>query len=101
MISEWSKLDLEIRNSTSLEISKRHLFNFIRPNSDNVFNINIPLGLKFLTRLKTDLSYLKENKFKHDFQDSVDPLSSCGNSIKSTVHFFSIVQMLQLKDRPF
>ena len=27
-------------------------------------------------------------KFKHNFQDSVDPLCSCGNDIKSTDHFF-------------
>ena len=25
---------------------------------------------------------------KHDFQDSLDPLCSCGNDIESTVHFF-------------
>ena len=40
VISQWNKLDLEIRNSASLEIVKKHLLNFIRPNSNNVFNIN-------------------------------------------------------------
>ena len=33
-------------------------------------------------------SHLKEHKFKHNFQDSIDPLCSCGNDIESTVHFF-------------
>ena len=47
-----------------------------------------PLGLKLLTRLKFGFSHLKEHKFKHNFQDSVDPLCSCGNDIESTVHFF-------------
>ena len=57
-------------------------------NSSNVFNINNPLGLKLLTRLRIGFSHLKEHKFKHSFQDSVDPLCSCGNDIESTVHFF-------------
>ena len=90
VISEWNKLDIEICNSASLEIFKKHLLNFIRPNSSNVFNINKPLGLKLLTRLRIGFSHLKEQKFKfkRNFQDSVDPLCSCGNDIESTVHFF-------------
>ena len=62
--------------------------NFIRPNSSNAFNTNNPLGLKLLTRLRIGFSHLKEHKFKHNFQDSVDPLCSCGNDIESSVHFF-------------
>ena len=81
-------LDLEIRNSASLEIFKVQLLNFIRPNSNSAFNINNPLGLELLTRLRIGFSHLKEHKFKHNFQDSVDPLCSCGNDIESTVHFF-------------
>ena len=72
----------------SLEIFKKHLLNFIRPNSSNAFNINNPLGLKLLTRLRIGFSHLKEHKFKHNFRDSVDPLCSSGNDIESTVHFF-------------
>ena len=71
-----------------MKIFKKHLLNFIRPNSDNVFNVNNPLGLKLLTRPRIGFSHLKEHKFKHNFQDSVDPLCSCGNDIESTVHFF-------------
>ena len=71
-----------------MEIFKIQLLNFIRPNSNSVFNINNPLGLKLLTRLRIGFSHLKEHKFKHNFQDSVDPLCSCGNDIESTVHFF-------------
>ena len=59
VISEWNKLDLEIRNSASLEIFKKHLLNFIRPNSSNVFKINNPLVLNLLTRLRIGFSHLK------------------------------------------
>ena len=85
---EWKKLDLEILNSDFLEIFKKSLLNFIRRNSNNVRNINNPLELKLLTRLRIIFSHIKEHKFKHNFQDSVDPLCSCGNNIESTVHFF-------------
>ena len=88
VISEWNKLDHKIRNSASLEIFKKHLLTFIRPNSSNVFNINNALGLKLLARLRIGFSHLKEHKSKHNFQDSVDPLCSCGNDIELTVHFF-------------
>ena len=32
-------------------------------------------------------THLKEHKFKHNFQDLVDPLCSCGIEIESTKHF--------------
>ena len=41
-----------------------------------------------MTRLRIGFSHLKEHKLKHNFQDSVDHLCSCGNDIESTVHFF-------------
>ena len=46
------------------------------------------MGLKLLTRLRTGFSHLKEHKCTDNFQDSVDPLCSCGNDIESAVHFF-------------
>ena len=87
-MNEWNKTDLEIPNSVSLKIFKKHLLNFIRPNSNNVININNLLVPKPLTRLRIGFSHLKEHKFKHNFQDSVDSLCSCGNGIESTVYFF-------------
>ena len=63
VVSEWNKLDLEICNSASWEIFKKHLLNFIKSNSNNVFNINNPLGLKFLTRLRI--------AFSHNFLDTI------------------------------
>ena len=71
-----------------MEIFKKHLLSFSRPNSNNVFNINNLLELKLLTRLRIGFSHLKEHKFKHNLQDAVDPLCSCGDEIESIVHFF-------------
>ena len=89
VISEWNKRDLEICNSAFLEIFKKYLLNFIRTKSNNVFNINNLLRLKFLTHLRIGFSLLKEHKFKHNFQDSLHPLCRCGIDIESIAHFFS------------
>ena len=47
-----------------------------------------PNGLKHLTRLRHGLSHLREHKFKHNFQDTINPLCSCGENIETTEHFF-------------
>ena len=34
------------------------------------------------------LSHLHEHKFRHNFQDSLDPFCNCGRHIETTIHFF-------------
>ena len=51
-ILEWNKLDLNIRNSTSLNAFKKKLLNFIRPCANSIFNIHNLLGIKLITRLR-------------------------------------------------
>ena len=40
-----------------------------------------------MTRLRVGMSYLREHKFKHNLQDSLNPICSCGLDIESTSHF--------------
>ena len=56
------------------------------PNS--IYNVHNPLGVKDLIRLRIGFSHLKEHKFKHNFQDSIDPMYSCSSGIEAAVHFF-------------
>ena len=51
----------------------------------NTYN---PLGVTYLARLRIRFSHLKEHKFKHNFQDSIDPMCSCSSGIETTIHFF-------------
>ena len=87
-ISEWNKLDLNIRNSASLNAFKKKLLNFIRPCANSIFNIHNPLEIKLLTRLRLGLSPLHKHKFGHCFQDTLNPLCECAIEIESTMHFF-------------
>ena len=45
-ISEWNKLDRNIRNGDSLNVFKLPLLRFVRPVANRVFEINTPYGLK-------------------------------------------------------
>ena len=65
---EWNKLDSDIRNSPSYSTFKKKILNFIRPCSNDIFNVSHPKGLIFLTRLRADLSHLSEHKFKQFFR---------------------------------
>ena len=73
-ITEWNKLDCYIRNADSFKVFKKRLLGFIRPMPNSIYNIHNPLGVKYLTRLRIGFSHLKEHKFKHNFQDSIDPM---------------------------
>ena len=84
---EWNKLDLNIRNSESLNIFKKTLLNFIRPSGSTVFNCHDAKGVKLLTRLRIGLSHLRDDKFEHSFEDSLNPIYSCGNDIDTSAHF--------------
>ena len=66
-ITEWKKLDLNIRNSASFSTVKKKLLNFIRPCANSFFDIRNLLGIKLLRRLHLGLSHLDEHKYRHCF----------------------------------
>ena len=86
-ITEWNKLDCFVKNADSFHVFKKHILSFIRLLPNSIFNIHNPLGIKYLTRLRIGFIHLKEHKFRHDFQDSVDPMCSCGSGTETTKHF--------------
>ena len=71
-----------------VSIFKKNLLNFIRPSANSIFNIHNPYGIKLLTRLRLGLSHLRDHKFRHCFQDTLNLLCDCGNDTETTAHFF-------------
>ena len=67
---------------------KNSKLKFIRPSPNSLFNVSDSLGIKLLTGLRLDLSHLREHKFNHNFQDTINPLCSCSLESESTAHFF-------------
>ena len=87
-VNQWNRLDPSIRNSSNISIFKNALLKFIRPIPSNVFNVNDAVGLKFLTRLRLNLSHLREHKFRHNFKDTINPICSCALlTTESTMHY--------------
>ena len=44
--------------------------------------------MKFLSRLRLGLSHLRERKFKHSFQDSLNPFCSCRKGeVETSSHY--------------
>ena len=87
-VTEWNKLNNNIRNAESLSAFRKQILKFIRPSPNSTFNVHNANGIKLLTRLRVGLSHLREHKFRHNFQDSLDPFRNCGWYIETTIHFF-------------
>ena len=86
-IIEWNKLDSNMRNSETLNIFKSKILKFIRPTANSIFRFHNPIGVKLLSRPRLGLSHLREYKLKHSFQDTLNPLCSCGKEVETTFHF--------------
>ena len=87
-IIEWNNLDPNLRNSKSISVFKEKILNFIRPSPNSFFDCYNPKGIKLITRLRLALSYLREHKLKHSFQDTINLLCNCGQDIESSTDFF-------------
>ena len=98
-MSGWSNLNWKTGNSESFSTFKKSLLKFIRPCANSIFNIHNSYGIKLLTRLRQGLSHLCDHKFRHCFQDSLNPLCNCGNNTETITHLFSTNQVSTLLDK--
>ena len=85
---EWNKLDWEIKNSERIGNWKKRILSFIRLSPNSTLNCHNPTGVKLLSQLRFGLSHVKEIKFKHSFQDSLNPFYSCRKSeVETSSHY--------------
>ena len=54
--------------------------------ANSFFQYHNPKGLKLITRQRLGLSHLRFHKFKHSFQDTLNPICNCG-TVETTVHY--------------
>ena len=88
MIVKWNKLDINLRNAKSFLIFRNSLLKIGRPIQNPIYNIHDPMGIKYLTRLRLGLSHLNDHKFRHNFQDCLNPLCPCSLEFDSSIHYF-------------
>ena len=87
VIIEWNKLDPSLRRCDSYNVFKSNILKFIRPSSNSFFDCHNPIAIKYITRIRPGLSHVREHKFKHSFQDTLNPICNCGNDVESAIHF--------------
>ena len=75
-------------SANSFNVFKKEILKFIRPSSNSFYNCHNPIGIKYITRIRLGLRHLRGHKFKHSFQDSINPICNCGNDVESAIHFF-------------
>ena len=67
---------------------KKIILSFIRLYPNSTLNCHNPRGIKLLSRLRLGLSDLREHKFKHSFQDSINPFYCRGKGeVESSSHY--------------
>ena len=98
-LSEWEKLDPEIRGSRSVNVFKKQLLGLIRPPSKSVYGIHDPKLLSILTQLRVGLSKLNFHKFKHNFSDTLNPLCLINDGIEDTEHFLLLCHAYDIQAR--
>ncbi len=98
-ISEWNKLDPEVRLAPSVAVFKKKLVSIIRANAKSVFDIHDPIGLSHLTQIRVGLSKLKFHKFSHNFRDAIDPMCPTNDGIEDTEHFLLLCPSFDIQRR--
>ena len=71
-IIESNNLNPNLRKSKSISVLKEEILNFIRLSLNSFFDGHNPKGIKFITRFRLGLSHLRDHKFKHSFQDTIN-----------------------------
>ena len=67
------ELDTSMCQAPSHPVFRKAFLDFIRPTANSTFGTYDVSGLKLLTRLRVGFSHLREHKFKHNFQDTLNP----------------------------
>ena len=86
-LEEWFHLKLSIGNSANINAFKQKLLPFICPLENSILNVFDQEGLKLLTRLRLGFSHLNEHRFRHNFQECLEPLCTCSLETENTSHY--------------
>ena len=87
-LTECNELDSDIKNIDSHAVFRKKLLTFIIPLGNDAYGIYGPLGVRLLNRLCLGFSHLRENKFRHNFADTLNQLCSCSLETEDTEHYF-------------
>ena len=84
---EWNQLKNDIQKIESIKKFKNTLKKVIRTKENSVFAVSDIYDIKLLTHLRLNFSHLNEHKFRHNFNDMINPMCNCGAATKTTIHY--------------
>ena len=76
-----------LRNINLINTFKPSILNFARPRENSVFEVHDIKGVKLLARLRLDFSHLNEHRFRHNFNDTINPMCSWGKGSETTPQY--------------
>ena len=74
---------------------------FIQPTANRTIGINDVSSLKLLTRLRVRFSHLREDKFKHNFQNTLNLLHLVPLKQKTAITFFCGATIFLINEMSF
>ena len=84
---EWGNLSVELKNIDSINTFKSSILNFVMPRGNSFFAVHDINGLNLLTRLRLNFRHLNKHIFCHNFNDTINPMFSCGKEPKTTLQY--------------
>ena len=82
ILIEWNKLDLHIRNSQSFSSFIVNISKYIPSSKNIVFLWNNPKRIQLWTKLRLVSRHLRKHKFKHNFQETLNPICNWSEDIE-------------------
>ena len=82
---KYSFFPSALNNWFNLDDAISRLLTFTCSIQNSAYNIFGQKGFKFQTRLR--FSYLNEHRFRHNFQDCLNPLCHCSLETEDTLHY--------------
>ena len=86
-IKECCALSEQNRIIVSVKKFKKIILSFSRPKENSVFELHDTKGLRLLTCLKLNFSYINKHEFRHGLKDTIDPMCKDGLRTETTLRF--------------
>ena len=86
----------DIKKIEVIKKFKKTLIRIIRTKENFVFGVSDIYGVKLFTRLRLNFSHL--NKFRHNFNDTINPMCNCGAATETTVMNSCVADFIKFKE---
>ena len=76
-IASWNIFTKHFDGVPSFGILKKHINTFYRPDTNSIFGIHDPVGLRYIFQLRVSLSPLRGHTWRHNFVDTLSEMCLC------------------------